>query len=1224
MPEGKFTQAKPIVDFPAVEQSISDFWKDNGIFEKSLEARQGQPQFTFYEGPPTANGLPHNGHVLTRVFKDVFLRYQTMRGRYVPRKAGWDTHGLPVEVEVEKELGIHGKEAIEAYGVEKFIAKCIESVFRYTEEWERMTDKVGFWVDLEDAYVTYHRSFVESVWWALSELVKKDLLYEGHKIVWWWPQGGTALSAGEVGLGYKTVEDPSVFVKFPLLDDAGEATDQSLLIWTTTPWTLPSNQYAAVKPDFDYVQVEDEEHGKLILAAALRESMEKKLGRDLPVQREMKGADLLDRAYQPPFDFFYGQYKDLEVQHEGKTKKALWRVLAADFVELESGTGVVHQAPAFGEVDYDLHRTMLAAYDDASAVPLFRPIRPDGKFTDEVPPVEGQFVKEADKPLIRLLKESGALVHREGYIHEYPFCWRADDDPLIQLARPAWFIRTTARNKEALANNDQVNWLPENIGTGRFGDFLRNNVDWALSRERYWGTPLNIWINNVTGKMQAPASVDEILQKNPNAFDHWHAAKKADPSLSDHLIVHKPWIDEVTWTEPDEEGVYRRVPEVIDCWFDSGCVPFAQHGFPHQNQEKFNQSFPADYITEAIDQTRGWFYSQLMISTLVFDEECQKRYGITPQRDYPLPYKTCLVLGHVTDPEGKKESKSKGNYTPPEAVYEEVAQEFAIVSAADCGATVQPGQAVICKEDLAALDLKPGARVAASPSGKPEPTLELALQGGKKMPRRVAVLHEQDLAKLGLKPNSKGVELKPNETGWLPADERVLLKSLDTTAPGADAFRWLFLAGNPPWSSTRHSLSNVRTSQKEFPLKLRNVYAFFTIYANIDGFDPVDHVGRPLKDRQTLDRWILSELALATQAVARHMDEFHAYEAAQVLNEFVDSLSNWYLRRSRARYWASGFDADKEDAYATLYHCLKATIQLAAPFTPFLAEEIFQNVVRQGEGQEGTPESVHLCDFPSADESAVDRTLSEEMAAVRNIVSLGLRVRTDHKLKVRQPLRKAEVVLNDPDLQARLAPYCGLMAEELNVHDVVFTAAEDSHVQYVCKPNFRRLGPRLGKQMKAAKQAFQQADASALRAALLSGSGASINIEGANVPLDLEDVAVEVEATGGFAAAGDSSTVVVLNTEIDQQLLDEGLFREILRRVQDFRKDLDVGYTERIALRISGSERVEEVAESNRDALAKETLSTDLRIGSAAPLDSPETREVEVDGEALRIDLGRT
>ena len=1222
MSAAKFEQAKPIVDFPSVEQSISAFWRENRIFEKSLELRQGRPQFTFYEGPPTANGLPHNGHVLTRVFKDVFLRYQTMRGRYVPRKAGWDTHGLPVEVEVEKELGIHGKEAIEKYGVEAFIARCIESVFRYTEEWERMTERIGFWVDLKDAYVTYHRSYVESVWWALSELFNKGLLYQGHKIVWWWPQGGTALSSGEVGLGYKTVDDPSVYVKLPLVEDFEGESGVSLLIWTTTPWTLPSNQYAAVRPEYDYVLVRDEEFGPLIVAAALREQIAQKVGREWAVEKEFKGERLLGLAYTPPFNYFTKQYAGKTVDTKaGEKVPALWRVLAADFVELDSGTGLVHEAPAFGEVDYELHRATAATYADPSRAPLLCPVGPDGKFDETVPDVQGQFVKEADRTLIRILHDRGVLVHREQYRHEYPFCWRADDDPLIQYARPAWFIRTTARKQAALDNNAHARWLPEHIGTGRFGDFLRNNVDWALSRERYWGTPLNIWVNDETGKMAAPASTAEILAKNPNAFDHWEAAKKADPSLSDHLIVHKPWIDQVTWTEPGEPGVYRRVPEVIDCWFDSGCMPFAQWGFPHQNQDKFHSSFPADYITEAIDQTRGWFYSQLMIATLLFDAECRERIGLEMENEYPRPFKTCIVLGHVTDPSGKKESKSKGNYTPPDAIFDRVAQDFAVVDPSSCEKETYPGGAFINKDDLEALDLQPGAQMTVyCPTSDCRLTLEM--QPSKKLPRRVIVLDPADRKVLGAKINAKGADVKPNDTPWLPNDERVTVESPVPNAPGADAFRWFFLAGNPPWSQTRHSLANVRTIQKEFPLKLRNVYAFFTIYANIDGFDPKTTGGRPVAERTVLDRWALSELALTTRAVREYMDDFKAYEAAAALNAFVDGLSNWHLRRSRARYWASGFDLDKQDAYATLYECLVTVIKLAASFTPFQSEEIYQNLVGRPLGDEA-PESVHLCDLPAEREADIDLRLSQEMAAVRNIVSLGLRVRTEHKLRVRQPLSRAEVVMNDPDLQARLAPYVELMTEELNVHEISFLPAEKAHVRYTLKPNFRRLGPKLGPRMKLAKAAFAALDAAALRAELLDGGKAQIELGGEPLTLESEDVEVLVESAEGFAAAGDRSTVVVLNTEVTPELADEGLYREILRRIQDLRKDLAVEYTERIQLNVAGTERLERVAEANREHLAGETLCTELTIGGAAP-DGAETREATVDGEELRLALKRS
>ena len=1213
MSEPKFEKAQPIVDFPRVEESIRKFWEEHEIFEKSLRNREGRPKFIFNEGPPTANGLPHNGHVLTRVIKDIFLRYRTMRGFYVPRKAGWDTHGLPVEVEVEKELGIHGKAAIEEYGVEKFILRCMQSVFRYTEQWEKMTSRVGFWVDLEDAYVTYHKSYVESVWWALSELFRKGLLYQGHKIVWWWPQGGTALSAGEVGLGYKSVEDPSVYVALELEDEPGTY----LLIWTTTPWTLPSNQNVAVREDYDYVQVRDGDHA-IIVAAALRETIAAKLGRELPVEREMKGSVLVGRRYRPPLDYFREAYGDVTVERKtGGSVPALWTVLAADFVELDQGTGLVHEAPAFGEVDYELFRNTREEFTNPDAVPLLCPVGPDGKFTAETPDLEGMFVKDADRPIIAKLKETGILLHRESYRHDYPFCWRADDDPLIQYARPAWFVRTTERIEDAIANSNKARWLPAHIGTGRFGDFLANNVDWALSRERYWGTPLNIWINDETGKMQAPPSVAEIEAKNPEAFNQFRRDQQKNPELSDHLMVHKPWIDEVTWTEPDEPGVYRRVPEVIDCWFDSGCMPFAQFGYPHQGREKFEDAFPADFITEAIDQTRGWFYSQLMVSTLVFDDETQQLCGLKQKRDYPHPFRTCIVLGHVTDPEGKKESKSKGNYTPPDVILDRVVNEFAVVGAEQAEMPVASSEVLLCREEIEALDANPGAEMRLSTASLAGQSKPFTVRQGKKLPRRVAVVSADDIKALGLNSTPAKLKVQPNDVARLPADQRLTLESKNGSAPGADAFRWFFFAANPPWSPTRHSLGNVRTLQKELPLKLRNVYSFFTIYANIDGFDPASDTGRPLAERTLLDRWILSEAALVTGRVTELMDNYLAYEAAGELSNFVDALSNWYLRRSRRRYWKSEKDADKIDAYATLYEALATVTNLAAPFIPFLTEEVYQNLARRPFGDQ-RPESVHLCDFVKADESAIDRKLSEEMAVVRNIVSLGLRVRTDHKLKVRQPLSLAEVVLPDDALRQALTEYSDLIAEELNVQQVAYVHGDEGHVRYVARPNFRRLGPRLGKKMPLAKKAFQNADAAQLRRQLLADGKAAIEIDGETVALDAEDIEVQVEASAHYAAAGDQQSVVVLNTDLTEELLEEGLYRELLRRVQDLRKDLDIEYTQRIGLSVEAPEKITRILETRREHFMAETLCTVLDTGGSSSKEG-ERREMEIDGEPVVV-----
>jgi isoleucyl-tRNA synthetase len=1215
MSEPKFEKAEAIVDFPEVEERILTFWRESKIFEKSMTLREGGPSFVWHDGPPTANGIPHNGHMLTRVWKDLFPRYRTMRGYYSWRKAGWDTHGLPVEVEVEKELGIHGKAEIEHYGVEAFIQKCLESVFRYVKEWERACERIGHWLDLADPYITYRKSYVESVWWALSELFRKGLLYRGNKVVWWWAQGGTALSSGEVGSGYKTVDDPSVYVAFPLLDEP----ETSLLVWTTTPWTLASNMYAAVKPDVDYV-VARSDGRKLILAAQLKDDIQGKLGHELVVERRLKGSELLGRRYRPPFDDYYSIYGDREVELEsGGREPMFWKVLAAEFVELDQGTGLVHEAPAFGEVDHDLHRETLERYKNPDDVPLLCAIQPDGTFSDDIPLVAGQWVKDADKVIVRFLKERGSLVHQETYRHEYPFCWRADEDPLIQYARPAWFIRTTALKDDAIRNNRAVNWLPEHIKEGRFGDFLQNNVDWALSRERYWGTPLNIWVNDETGKMAAPSSSTEILAKNPKAFDAFHEAKKKDPSLSEHLILHKPWIDQVTWTEPGEPGVYRRVPEVIDCWFDSGSMPFAQWGFPHEGREKFNQTFPSDFITEAIDQTRGWFYSMLMISTLVFDEETLRKFDLDA-KDYPHPYKTCVVLGHITDPTGKKESKSKGNYTPPEIIMDRVMLEFAVVDGADFNVEAQEGVAWVAREDLQGLDMVPDAPIKVFRCDKEGEAIDLRIGAGKRLPRRVVVLSESDRKRLdvAVKPNGKAIP--PSEVPRLPENERVTIEDPKTPSPGADAFRWFFFGSKPPWNPTRLSLGNVRAIQKEFPLKLRNVYSFFTIYAAIDEFDPRTMKGRPLAERTRLDRWILSELSRLNERVIELMDEYHAFEAARELTNFVDGLSNWHLRRSRQRFWKSERDDDKLDAYATLYEVLVTVIKLAAPFVPFMTEEIYQNLVRPW--REDAPESIHLCDIPEPDVSRVNERLNEEMATVRNIVSLGLRVRTDHKLKVRQPLSRAEITLSRPDLDDRMSRYRELIEEELNVREMEFYHGEEEHVIYMVKPNFRRLGPRMGKKMPLLKKALATADGAALRKSLLETGKAEIAVDGERVSLDLEDVAVTVQAKEGYAAAGDQNAVVVMSTELTDELIDEGMYRELLNRIQTLRKELELEYTQRIRLAIEGSERLERIIEERREHLMRETLCTEL-VKDGEWEDADE-REVEIEGEPATIVLSRS
>ncbi len=1220
-PKGPFSTVRPDLDFPRDEAAILAFWKQNRIFEKSLssETRSTGPSkgtFVFYEGPPTANGMPHNGHVLTRAVKDVFPRFKTMQGYDVPRKAGWDTHGLPVEVEVEKELKIHGKADIQKYGVEPFTHRCIESVFRYTEAWEKLTDKIGFWVDLEDAYVTFHKSYVESVWWALSELFKKGLLYQGHKVVWWWAQGGTALSSAEVGLGYKTVDDPSVYVSFPLVDEPNAA----LLVWTTTPWTLPSNMYAAVHPDFSYAYVSGFGDKLLVVAKDLVPAIAKKLGVELTVEREVKGSELAGKKYTPPFDIYAA---------DGAAHAETFSVIPANFVVMDA-SGIVHIAPAFGEDDNAAHRKLL---EKNRELPLFCAIGPDGKFTEVLPRYQGRWVKDCDKELIAELKERGLMVFAETYRHEYPFCWRSDADPLIQFARPAWYIRTTQEISRAIDNNQQIQWLPDHIKGGRFGDFLRNNVDWALSRERFWGTPLNIWVNDVTGKLAAPASVEEILAKNPEAFLAFEQARAKDPSLSPHLMVHKPWVDNVTFTEPGEEGVYRRVPDVIDCWFDSGCMPFAQWGYPHKEGSKaqFERAFPANFISEAIDQTRGWFYSLLMISTLVFDKA-----------PLPHPYQTCVVLGHVCDKEGKKESKSKGNYTPPDIILERVRMDFAAFDAAGKGLTLAKGEAVIAREDYEGLDLT-GESASVLVYLKEGEALKLKLRPAtnkEKLPRRVVGLHAEDIASLGVTPSPTALETKPSDVPFLPLGQRVLVEDPSASAPGADAFRWFFYAASPSWTNTRHSLTNVRLEQKEFLVKLRNVYSFFTIYANIDGFDPAREnpnatvanlvSGAPqyraVAERSELDRWMMSELCATVEKVTAALEGYLLYDAARALVDLAEGVSNWFVRRSRARFWSKGrfFDVteaasqDKADAYFTLYEVLVTLSGLMAPFTPFFAEELWQNLVRGPFGAR-MPESVHLASFPKAVTEWALPELSRDMFAVRELVSLGREVRTTVKMRVRQPLSRADVVVGDPQLSQRLRHFTGLIAEELNVHEVRVLAPgeEAGFVKYTLKPNFKTLGPRLGKKVQACKAALAKADAGALRTELSKNGSVSLEVEGEPLALGPEEIEVAVDAAEGYAAAGNKVGVLVLALELTDALREEGLAREIVARLQQTRKDVGLSFTDKAIVRLDGDAAVISVAEKQQELLCREAMIASLTIG-AAP-EGAQAKEYAIDGAVLRV-----
>ncbi|MBI2377455.1 MAG: isoleucine--tRNA ligase [Deltaproteobacteria bacterium] len=1190
-----FERVDALTDFPALERRILELWKERKVFERSLEETRGRPEFVFYEGPPTANGLPHNGHVLTRVMKDLFPRYRTMRGYHVERRAGWDTHGLPVEVEVEKELRIRGKEAILAYGVEPFVRRCIDSVFRYTREWEDVTSRLGFWVDLEKAYVTFHKSYVESVWWALARLFEKGLLYKGHKVVWWWAQGGTALSSGETGNAYRTVDDPSVYVRFPLLSEAA-----SLVVWTTTPWTLPSNMFAAVHGELEYVYARDTASNELlVLAEGLLGELSKKLGRDLVVEKKVRGDQLIGKRYEPPFDTYERLHED----------PRYFRVVPGDrstngppqwFVTLDAGTGVVHVAPAFGEDDWKVWKNQGR---DHAEIEMLCAVRPDGGFSEVMGDLEGTWVKDADKILIRRLGERGLLLHAETYRHEYPFCWRSENDPLIQYAREAWFIRTTKVIDDVIEDNQRVNWLPEHVRDGRFGDFLANNVDWALSRERFWGTPLNIWQCSGCQAMEAPSSCAEIEGKNPHAFDHFAEAKRKDPSLSEHLAVHKPWIDEVTWPCAKCGGPMRRVPEVIDCWFDSGCMPFAQFGYPHApgSVELFKRAFPADFISEAIDQTRGWFYSLIMISNLLF-----------PDAKDPHPFKRCIVLGHVCDKSGKKESKSSGNYTPPELILDRVRMTFGPVE--KDGVLAASGEILIAREDLEGLDVEEGAKVTVT---GPNGSAMLTLRAHKKLTRRVAVMDPGDRAALGLELAPS--DLRPAEVIGLPKSQQVTIAPDGAHAPGADAFRWFFYASNPPWNNTRHSLANVRGLQKELPLKLRAVYSFFVTYANIDGFDPArdEPKRRPVQERSVLDRWALSELERTKRTVVERMDEFASFEAAQALSSFVEGLSNWYVRRSRQRFWGSEHTQDKLDAYWTLYQCLRDVAIFVAPFLPFAAEDMYQNLIVRPFGS-GPPDSVHLRSYPMVDLSLVDEELSRTMGEVRELASQGLKVRTDNKLRVRQPLAAVEIVLSDREREGALRPFAGVMADELNVKAVNFVANADDYVTYKVKPNFKALGKRLGARMKATQDAIAKADPSVLKAALDSAGTVALEVGTETITLGPDELLISVEAKEGFSAAGSAVGVVILDTRLDDALIAEGLYREVLNRVQTLRKEGNLDYQARIKLAISGAAAPVAACRARESELAKEVLAAEVVFDGSF---GSEKRSFEIDGHAIELEL---
>ncbi|HOB88228.1 MAG: isoleucine--tRNA ligase [Bacillota bacterium] len=1052
-----FRKVEPGTNIPQMEEGILEFWKENNIFEKTLEKTKDGQRFVFYEGPPTANATPHPGHVLTRVMKDLIPRHRTMCGYHVPRKGGWDTHGLPVELEIEKELGISGKPQIEEYGVEKFIEKCKESVWRYKREWERMTERVGFWVDLENAYVTYEDYYIESVWWALKQIWEKGLLYKGHKVVPYCPRCGTALSSHEVAQGYQEVEDPSVYVLFSLKDED----DTAFLVWTTTPWTLPSNVALAVNEGADYVKIRMAKTGSnLILAKEL-------LGSAIPEDEEyeiideFKGKSLVGKEYQPLF------------RYTEPSKKA-WYVVAEDFVTLSDGTGIVHMAPAFGEDD------MNAALNHD--LPVVQLVDEEGRFTEEVSDWKGMHVKEADPLIIEHLMNSGRLYRSEQYSHTYPFCWRCDT-PLLYYARTSWFIKTTAVKDALLRNNNAVAWHPEYIRDGRMGNFLENVIDWAVSRERYWGTPLPIWICDDCEYTHCVGSIKEL--------------KEMAVELPERLELHRPYIDKARLLCPKCGGSMTRTKEVIDAWFDSGSMPFAQWHYPMENVDTFKCSFPADFISEAIDQTRGWFYTLLVISTLLFDEP---------------PYKNVLVLGHVLDEQGLKMSKSKGNVVDTWEVF---------------------------------------------------------------------------------------------------------------NTYGADAFRWYLYTVNPPWNPTRFYLEAIKESQRKFLSTLWNVYCFYVLYANVDKFDPRAYE-LPVEERSVLDKWIISRFNSVVDMVQTELEAYSITPAARAIEEFVDDLSNWYVRRSRRRYWGKGMPQDKVAAYLTLHEILVGLSKLLAPFTPFISEEIYRNLV--GERVEGAPESVHLCDYPVCNEELIDSDLERSMAVARKLVTLGRAARNKVNIKIRQPLSEMLIVLSDSADELAVRTLAPIIKDELNIKSVSIAQDAGELMDYRIKPRFDLLGPKYGKLMKDIQAGLGSLDQREVVSKLESEGSVKVPCGGETVTIYKEELVIETFEREGFAIESEGGITCALRTALSPELIMEGLAREMVNKVQTMRKEADFNVEDRIVTRFWSDSDVEEASTLHKDYIMEETLSKDLiyagKIDEAKPW-GEYSREWDLNGHLTVIGISR-
>jgi isoleucyl-tRNA synthetase len=1043
-----FKPVSPKLSVTSMEENVLRFWKQAEIFRKTVEQRQGAPEYVFYEGPPTANGKPGVHHVLARAFKDMFPRYKIMRGYHVSRRGGWDTHGLPVEIEVEKQLGFNNKQQIEAFGIDKFNELCKKSVFTYIQDWERLTDRIAFWVDLNDAYVTYTNEYIESVWWILKNFWDKDLLYKGYKVVPYCPRCGTPLSDHEVALGYDEVTDPSIFVRMPLVDQP----DVSLLVWTTTPWTLPGNVAVAAHPDVDYVIIERDNEGtpeKLILARALVEKVF--AGEQVKILETLKGKKLAGVKYHPLYTFL-------------PVDKPAYFVVTGDYVTTEDGTGLVHTAPAFGQEDMETGKK----YN----LPVLMTVQPNGAFIPEVTPWRNVFVKDADPMIIKDLDARGLLYKSEAYTHTYPFCWRCGT-PLLYYARESWYIRTSAHRDRLVELNNTIHWVPEHTKSGRFGNWLANNIDWALSRERYWGTPLPVWECGTCKHRQGIGSVQEL-------------SEKAGRDLSD-LDLHRPYVDEVHWDCPSCGGQMTRVPDLIDVWFDSGSMPVAQWHYPFENKQKFESQFPADYICEAVDQTRGWFYSLHAISTLLFNE---------------VSYKNVISLGHILDAQGQKMSKSRGNVIAPWDVL---------------------------------------------------------------------------------------------------------------NAHGADAIRWYLYTATPPGQERRFSSDLVGEVIRNFTLTLWNVYSFFVTYANLDK----PNVTLAPIATGDLDRWLLSELNVLVRDVTAAYESYDVTSATRPIETFVEKMSTWYLRRSRRRFWKSESDADKQAAYSTLYTALVTVAKLLAPAMPFLAEELYQNLVRSLD--ESAPESVHLARWPEVLPEMIDESLNRDMALVVRLVSLGHSARQKANRKVRQPLSEAAFSVGNASERWAVENYADLFMDELNVKEVRLLNASTEALSHTVKPLPKQLGQKYGNKFPAIQKTILLMNSEEASRPLLEGRPLHILVKGEAFDILPDEVEVKAQAREGFAVAEDGPYVAALVTDLTSDLVQEGLAREFVRRVQDLRKTADLDVADRIDLFVEASPGLRSAIEVHREYITTETLTSRLEL--VRPPEGVSITEDAFDGETVTVGL---